>query len=54
MPTLSEFFSKFGSTEIFISLFIICVIVGIRERKNIMKLFGYGKKEKKNNLHTEE
>lgn len=54
MPTLTDFLTKFTQTDLTITAFIILLIVGIRERKNILKLFGYGKEEKKENTHTEE
>lgn len=54
MPLFKEFFTQFNTLDLTITLVIIFTIVGIRERKNILKIFNYGKENKKESLHTEE
>jgi hypothetical protein len=47
MPKFTDFFTQFHTTELLITLGIIFLIVGIRERLNIKKWLGFHEEKNK-------
>ena len=54
MPTINDFIKGFGWPELIFTLLIAVAVIWIREKDNIVRIFGGGKKEKKTSLHSEE
>ncbi len=45
MPRLTDFFTQFHTAELLITLGIIALIVGIREKSNLKKWLGFNEEK---------